>query len=381
MKTTISRYLKLLSTTFQTNIFTTKKILLIGLLVVVAISGFIVKLIFFAQVKPSVTARLTFPLHVVGNFLTTSKGIPIRLIGVDHSGSEYACAQGWGFFDGPTDPASVAAMRTWHINAVRIPLNEDCWLGINGVKPMYSRINYQNQIIRYVENLNAQKIVAILDLHWNAPGLNLALGQQYMADENHSPEFWNSVGRTFKRIPGVIFDLYNEPHNISWSCWLNGCTTPGGWQAVGMQQLVNTVRNAGATQPILLNGNDWGGDLSQWLKYEPHDPLSQLIAGAHIYNYSGCNSTSCWNSTIAPVAAVVPVITGEFGDTSCSNFDTTYMNWADQQNISYLAWTWNTWGSSCKSLALISTPNGTPTSKGRYIREHFNAIVNQAMSK
>ena len=24
-------------------------------------------------------------------------------------------------------------MKAWNINAVRVPLNEDCWLGINGV--------------------------------------------------------------------------------------------------------------------------------------------------------------------------------------------------------------------------------------------------------
>ncbi len=324
--------------------------------------------------QPSATVPLTFPLHIIGNELTTSTGVPVRLIGVDHSGSEYACVQGWGIFDGPTDIASVQAMRTWHINAVRIPLNEDCWLGINGVNPAYSGVNYRNAIRTYVKNLNSQGIVAILDLHWNAPGTELATGQQYMADATHSVWFWSWVAKEFHKVPGVIFDLYNEPHNISWSCWLNGCITPGGWQAAGMQQLVTTVRDAGATQPILLNGNDWGGDLSQWLQYEPHDPLSQLIAGAHIYNFSGCNTATCWNSTIAPVAAVVPVITGEFGDTSCSNFDTTYMNWADQQNISYLAWTWNTWGSTCGSLAVISDTNGTPTSYGLAIQTNYLSL-------
>ena len=51
--------------------------------------------------------------------------------------------QGWGFSDGPTDAASIAAMKAWHINAVRVPLNEDCWLGINGVKPQYGGAPYR----------------------------------------------------------------------------------------------------------------------------------------------------------------------------------------------------------------------------------------------
>jgi hypothetical protein len=47
-------------------------------------------------------------------------------------GAEFACVQGWGIFDGPTDNTSIAAIKSWNINVIRIPLNEDCWLGING---------------------------------------------------------------------------------------------------------------------------------------------------------------------------------------------------------------------------------------------------------
>ena len=43
------------------------------------------------------------------------------------------CVHGGQVFDGPADSTSVQAMAAWHINAVRVPLNEDCWLGINGV--------------------------------------------------------------------------------------------------------------------------------------------------------------------------------------------------------------------------------------------------------
>ena len=38
-----------------------------------------------------------------------------------------------GLLRRPDRPASIEAMKSWHINAVRVPLNESCWLGINGV--------------------------------------------------------------------------------------------------------------------------------------------------------------------------------------------------------------------------------------------------------
>lgn len=319
------------------------------------------------------TIPATSGVHVNGNRLVNAAGSPIRLLGVDRSGAEYACAQGWGIFDGPSDASSVSAIASWHVDAVRVPLNEDCWLDINGVNPAYAGSNYQSAIENYVAELNAAGMTAILDLHWNAPGSQLALGQQVMADADHSPAFWTSVASAFRTNPNVIFDLYNEPHDISWSCWLNGCVTSAGWQAAGMQSLLNAVRVTGATQPVLAAGLNWAGDLSQWLANEPNDPDHQLAASVHIYNFSGCNTSSCWESTIAPVAAKVPVVSGEIGENDCAQgFIDSYMAWADANGVSYLGWSWNT--ANCSSgPALITSYSGTPTAYGAGLQSHLAA--------
>jgi hypothetical protein len=324
------------------------------------------------------TAATTVSVTVVGNRLENGAGQPLRLLGVDRSGTEYACIQGWGIFDGPADAASVAAMAAWHSNAVRIPLNEDCWLGINGVSPSYGGAAYQSAIENYVALLHQYGLVAILDLHWNAPGTEQATGQQVMADADHSPAFWTSVATAFKADPGVVFDLYNEPHDISWSCWLSGCTTSGGWAAAGMQTLLNAVRATGATQPVMVGGLNWGGDLSSWLANEPVDPLHQLVASVHLYNFSECNTESCWQSSIAPVAAQVPVVTGELGENDCgTSFINAYMPWADQEGISYLGWTWDAGGGwTCTGgPSLITDYAGDPTTYGAGLQAHLAAVA------
>ncbi|HEY8598128.1 MAG TPA: hypothetical protein VIL85_06835, partial [Thermomicrobiales bacterium] len=61
-------------------------------------------------------------LRVEGAQLIDAAGQPVRLLGVNRAGTEYACIQGWGLFDGPHDAASVAAIRSWGSNAVRVPL-------------------------------------------------------------------------------------------------------------------------------------------------------------------------------------------------------------------------------------------------------------------
>jgi hypothetical protein len=48
-----------------------------------------------------VAAQTLTGLHVVGNQIQNSQGQVVKLIGVNRSGGEYACVQGWGFWDGP----------------------------------------------------------------------------------------------------------------------------------------------------------------------------------------------------------------------------------------------------------------------------------------
>ena len=324
----------------------------------------------------SAPASASVPVvRVVGHELVDASGLPLRLIGVDRSGTEYACVQGWGIFDGPSDATSVTAIRSWHSDAVRVPLNEDCWLGINGISTTDGGTAYQQAIEKYVTTLNAAGIVAILDLHWNAPGTTKATGQQVMADADHSVSFWSSVAMAFRSDPSVVFDLYNEPHDISWSCWRNGCTVAAGWRSAGMQQMLTAVRQAGATQPVMVAGLNWAGDLSGWLANEPTDPLHQLVASAHIYNFSQCNTVSCWNQTVAPVARSVPVVTGEIGENDCAgSFINAYMNWADGIGVSYLGWAWDT--ANCNSgPSLISSYGGTPTAYGNAFRSHLAVLA------
>ena len=281
--------------------------------------------------------------------------------------------------------------------AVRIPLNEDCWLGINGqpnssegADPPLTSTGYQQAIKTYVADLNKHGLYAVLDLHWSAPGSQVAFEQQPMPDQDHSPAFWTSVASVFRNNPAVVFDLFNEPYDptdprsgddsnandkVTWNCWEIGthdgtsggtpCTTSAydengdkttTYRVAGLQTLLNSVRNAGARQPVLLGGLDFANDLGDnnhgqaWIGHEPHDPLHQVAASFHNYMGKACATVTCWNSAIAPIATHVPVVTGEFDednfdepncpDKTPSSFDNNYMNWSDKAGVSYLAWGW-----------------------------------------
>ena len=113
------------------------------------------------------------------------------------------------------------------MNAVRIGLNEDCWLGINDVPPEYSGEAYRQAIVDYVGLLHRAGLYVILELHWVAPGTTLADRQRGMPDADHAPAFWTSVATAFRHDPYAIFDLFNEPDGVSWECWRDGCLVLG----------------------------------------------------------------------------------------------------------------------------------------------------------
>jgi endoglucanase len=347
-------------------------------------------------------------LHVVigtsgaAGHIVDGSGNVVQLHGVDRSGSEYACIQGWGFFDGPVDQTSITAMKSWNVDAVRVPLNEDCWLNINGVSATYGGANYIAAIQAYVSLLIQNGMVVILDLHWTAPGTEEATGQLPMADSDHAPAFWSSVAKTFANNPSIVFDLFNEPYITDWTCWAAGgsCANDANntpYQVAGMAALLQAVRQAGANNVVIMGGLGYSSEFSGWVSAVESIPtlaaplngltLDNVAASWHVYDFNatGCPSqynsysgtcdtaaaTAMATSITSVLAAGYPFITGESGISayqSSTPFSTAQvmmleswytgvLAWIRAQGQSYLAWDWNTDGDPF----LLTDYTGTPT--------------------
>ena len=118
----------------------------------------------------------------------------------------------------------------------------------------------------------AEVATSILDLHWSDAGeWGKQIGQHVMPDQN-SLAFWKDVAPAYKNHPAVLFDLYNEPHDVSWDIWLKGGQGEGEGptagtparpiEAVGMQALLDAVRATGAKNVVIAGGLDWAYDFS-----------------------------------------------------------------------------------------------------------------------
>jgi hypothetical protein len=142
----------------------------------------------------------------------------------------------------------------------------------------------------------------------------------------------------------------------------------------GTQALVDAVRSTGARNVIMVPGLAYTSDLSGWAAHRPNDSTGNLAASVHLYNFSGCVDTTCWNSRYKTLSTNVPIVTGENGENDCAHgFVDGYMAWADTLGISYLGWAWNPY--NCNSFpALITDYKGTPTPFGQGLMTHLQSL-------
>lgn len=293
--------------------------------------------------------------HVTGPTIYDSQNRPHMFHGVDRPSLE------WNSNGENLSMSDYQLMASWKANVVRIALNQDFWLsGAAQYAPSYA--SAVDQQIQWAEMAGMD---VILDLHWSDKG-NLALkpsAQQRMADAN-SVTFWAQVAARYKGDGRVMFELYNEPHDVSWDVWLNGGPSGDGFMVAGMQQLYDTVRNtAQAENLVFIGGLQFAYDLSgvPTHRVQGHN----IVWATHPYNQTG-KQPSNWDAGFGFVASSDPVMATEYGDLmSCStSYYSQFITYADAHKISWSGWAWYVSGCSFPSL-ITDWPTGTPSAAGQ----------------
>jgi aryl-phospho-beta-D-glucosidase BglC (GH1 family) len=339
----------------------------------------------FALLAPAAAADLS-PLGVQGNHLMRD-GKQFNFHGVSRDSLEWGDSNWNGCGgDGHFTDADFDHIAAWQVNAVRLPLSQANWLGRR-----CSSVNYPALVDAAIAKANARGMYAILDLHWTdvhgqaSCDSGCGSGEQPMPDSD-SVEFWRGVATRYANRPGVMFELYNEPHDVSWSCWLSGgCQVtastggspwsgPPSYRAVGMQTLYDTVRATGAGNLVLVSGLDWAYDLSG-VSAGYALSAQNLVYVTHVY-VRWHSTTSDWDPHFGALAARYPVAATELGSTDCSSDRTqSLLQYLDApggrtaNRISWTIWGWNAPG-ECSQPSVISDWSGTPLdSQGRLIHD------------
>lgn len=328
------------------------------------------------------------PYAVQGNTILGADGKPYIFHGIGRDGLEYSCT-GDGYFDTQhlayMGPGTTTASGTyWYGNTVRLPLTEGYWF--NG-KPSQqcTGAQYQSLVKSTVDTLTSMKLNVIIDLQWSdAGGQATGGGASWQMPDNDSVKFWKQVATTYAGYSNVLFELFNEPHPSSWSCWVRSCTISNDtswvsdcsctqkftYQSPGMQGLVNAVRSTGATNLVLVAGMDWGFDLSQIPTYSITG--SNIVYDTHPYPYTEKMPNS-WDAAFGKMSATYPIISAENGEYDCgTSYMSQLLSYFDAHSISWMGWAWVSVGSVCGYPQLITDYSGTPApNMGVLIYQHL----------
>ena len=299
--------------------------------------------------------------RTAGNQILGPDGRPYLIHGLNRPSLE------WQPEGDHLSPADVALMASWGANTIRIPTNQDFLLADS----CHASPDYLATLDALVGWVNAAGMNALIDLHWSDRGdpCIATMGQQEMAD-GRSLKFWQTLAGHFSKNPHVFFDLYNEPHGISWDCWLHGCTTDEGWRAIGMQALYDVVRTAGFRNLVFVGGLDWARDLSGVPQHAVRG--DNIVYSTHPY-YATVDPTQL-QQTFGALTGTYPVVATEFGPFAgqtpfCSpNVMTGMINYFDAPapatHIGWLSWAWYAAPDVCAFPAVISDWAATPAPNG-----------------
>lgn len=257
----------------------------------------------------------------------------------------------------------VAKAKALGANAIRLPINESCWLGLYGAggpDHIYAGKAYQQYVQLIVGKAGRAGIYVIIDVHRTRADA-LATDQDVAPNEAHTVELVRQLADTFKTAHSVILDITQEPHlecsNIvghgdcsqyndhdgikgsdsqRWEFYRDGGaytysaadgdkvadragTTV---QIAGTQQLVNVIRAEGATNLIDVQCLSFATFCSQWYRTRPIDPIDNIAVGQHLYEDSWLNlgpgpAGAYYDSEMGLLATQYPIIIGETGKFVC----------------------------------------------------------------
>ncbi len=322
-------------------------------------------------------------LHIAGTNVENARGQVVLLRGLDVPSLE------WTDTGDHIQQSVQIALTEWHANILRLPLSEDRWFG-KAPGQTDGGAAYRKIVDGIVQTVSQHDAYVIADLHWSDMdqwGQNI--GQHKMPDQ-HSLAFWQDCAKRYANNPTVLFDLYNEPHDISWDLWKNGgsvteapshpkdAPSPADqtYTAPGMQKLLDTVRATGAKNVIVAGGPGWASDLSGLEKGDAlSDPAGHgVIYANHVYPFGG-ETVPQWTKRIEAVTQKYPVIVSEFGSDPPGGHGLTGAQWVQAMlhELQTHHWNWTAWClHPAASPCLISDWNYTPT-------PYFGAFVKEAL--
>jgi hypothetical protein len=267
----------------------------------------------------------------------------------------------------------------WGANLIRLPFNQARALsGGSG----FTASDYLAELDAVVRSITGAGAYALLDLHWRDTALTFGCNPD--GSPNRVPplpdagtvELWKLVARRYRDAPGVLFDLFNEPHDRlrvpgrpehddphpligiqpdgSTSELETDRVTMQEWQA-WVRALVTAVRREHADAVIFVSGIAWGYDLSGMPVEDPAcpgSPMPGLVYSTHVYPWCGSRRFGRrrrpgtwrreWHQAFGHLAGRVPLFVGEWGGgDDDERWGRALVDYMSELGLGWAAWSWH----------------------------------------
>jgi endoglucanase len=250
------------------------------------------------------------PLKVVGNQLQDPSGKHVWLQGVSIDSLQ------WAATGEKIDKSVPVAIDEWKSNVVRLPVVEEFWFGWGKWQGKdKDGFKYRAIVDQAVNDCASRGAYIVIDLHrFGAP------------NEKHYA-FWKDAATRYKNHPAVLFEIFNEPHSLSWKVWRDGGNVKEGAEdkgvventeaiekntTPGFQKMVDDIRATGANNIIIAGGLDWSYNLQGILKgfaLKDSEAGNGIVYSSHVYPWK-----KDWQKNFLDIAEKYPLFIGETGN-------------------------------------------------------------------
>lgn len=302
-------------------------------------------------------------IHVSGRYVLGPCGDTLIMRGVNYA------PYNWGWNSGQLQINQIAQSGA---NVVRI-----AWYDVTPDGPV-PNATYDNTVLldSVLSKCIQADMIPVLELHdqtcQNSPANLIALSNWFL-----QPAMLNLISQYQHSI---ILNIANEALYVNWT---GNPTTAQNTFVSTYTTIVNNLRNAGISVPIMIDGPDCGMNLDVLgnigTSLQNNDPFHNLIFSAHAYWYAYANNDSTQMAAKVNYALSqnIPFVFGEIAnlqdDATMCQYTLNYlplMRICKQHQLGWMAWSWDNDGCPARQI----TTNGLFSSLTTY----GNVIVNNS---
>ena len=283
-------------------------------------------------------------LVVQGNKIVDKSGNPVQLRGMSLFWSNWA---------GPwyNKNAVDTLANDWKGGIVRAPM---------GIEPADAYLTNPDvekaKVVSVVDAAIARGIYVIIDWHdHNA--------------HNHTDQakaFFTEMAQKYGNTPNVIFEVYNEPTQISWD-----------QVKTYAEQVIGSIRGTGANNLVIVGSPTWSQDVD----LAANNPITQYQNIAYtLHFYAATHKQFLRDKANTALGKGFVLFVIEWGTCSAdgngsvdANETNAWLSWMDQNSISWANWSLFDKNEACSALIPGTSPTGpwadaTLTTSGMLVR-------------